>query len=373
MRMLLGALGLAATFMHGSVRPGLVHTLYTSPPNQRIQAFAQDGERLAWFEPGGGRCNAVWVWQLGSAQVPLPAQQARNVTCRWQVPKGSPVGLAIASNEGSTAVLWTLREAAAQALKFDYVLGATVSDPKERRFQQVAHARHGSGLWLGGVAGGDGSLLYSVVQVQYLDQVACLTTPSKRGACDLKVTGGGVYRILGRKLPTRVKGASPAVLLAVAHGRVAYVPAAGAALADGHPYASPDLPVEIRDVASGARIASVAPNGTPIAIGLSSTVLAILGRTANGLVLSWYSAQNGNLIDFVTVPKTTAPVVAAGTTAIVYRVGLSLRSVDVRTHHVRVITKAAATPVGLSLAGTRLAWAEDVDGHGRIRAVTVKP
>jgi hypothetical protein len=373
MRMLLGALGLAATFLHGSAGPGLVQTLYTSPPNQRIQAFAQDGERLAWFEPGTSKCNAVWVWQLGSAQFRMPSQQARNVTCRWQVPASSPVGLAIASNGGSTAVLWTLHEAAAQALNFDYVLGATVSDPKERRFQQVAHARRGSGLWLGGVAGSDGALLYSVVQVQYLDQVACLTTPDKRGACDLTVSGGGVYRIVGRKLPQPIKDASPAVLLAVAHDRVAYVPAAGAALGDGHPYASPGTPVEIRDVDTGAPVASVSPNGTPIAIGLSDTVLAILGRTTNGLVLSWYSAQDGKLMNFVTVPKTTAPLVAAGTTAVVFRVGLSLRAVGIGTHSVRVIAKAASTPVGLSISGARLAWAENVGGRGRIRSVTLEP
>lgn len=373
MRMLLGALGLAATFLHGSAHPGQVQTLYTAPPDQRIQAFAQDGARLAWFEPGRSRCNAVWVWQLGSAQFRMPTQQTRNVTCRWQVPADAPVGLAIASNDGSTAVLWTLREAEAQALRFDYVLGATVSDPQERRFQQVAHVRHGSGLWLGGVAGGDGALLYSVVQVQYVDQVACLTTPDKPGACDLKVSGGGIYRIIGRKLPTAVKGASPAVLLAVANSRVAYVPAAGAALTDGHPYASPGLPVEIRNVDSGDPVASVSTNGTPIAISLSDTVLAVLARTANGLVLSWYSAQDGKLMDFVTVPKTTSPVVAAGTKDIVYRVGMSLRAVDVATHKVRSIARAASTPVGLSLWGERLAWVENVGGRGRIRAITLRP
>lgn len=373
MRTLLGALALAASFVHGSGHAGQVQTLYTSPAHQRIQAFAQDGELVAWFEPSAAKCNAVWVWQLGSVKEPLPAQGSsyHNVTCRWQVPTGSPVGLAVASDSRSTAVLWTLRESAAQALKFDYVLGATVANPNERRFQQVAHGRRGSGFWLGGVAGNDGVLLYSVVEVQYVDQVACLTTPTQAGACNLKVTGGGVYRIVGRKPPLPVKGAGAAVRLAVAGSRVAYVPAAGAALSDGHPFASPNVPVEIRNVATGTRIASVAPNGTPIAIGLSATVLAILGHTGNGLVLSWYSARSGKLLDFVTVPKATAPVLATGRSSIVYRVGRKIYSVDVRSHHVRTVAKAAGTPIGLSLAGNRLAWAEDVGGRGRIRAITI--
>ena len=33
---------------------------------------------------------------------------------------------------------------------------------------------------------------------------------------------------------------------------------------------------------------------------------------------------------------------------------------------------AAATPIGLSIAGRRIAWAENVGGRGRIQSVTVQ-
>ena len=46
MRMLLGALAIAASIVHGSAHTGQVQTLYTSPEHQRIQAFAQDGDLL---------------------------------------------------------------------------------------------------------------------------------------------------------------------------------------------------------------------------------------------------------------------------------------------------------------------------------------
>ena len=78
-------------------------------------------------------------------QIRLPDESATepNVTCRWDV--APPVNLALAGSD----VLWTLRERQAP-VQFDYVLGAGTSDTRERRFQQVAHARRGAGLWLGG-------------------------------------------------------------------------------------------------------------------------------------------------------------------------------------------------------------------------------
>src|SRR5579862_7614987 len=128
MRMLLGALALAASIVHSTTRAGQVETLYTTPAHRTIAAFAQDGGLLAWFEPSTKSCNDVWLWQIGSAKQSLPAQGPgyHNVTCDWQVPPSSPVGLAVAANGGAPALLWTLHESAAQALKFDYVIGATV-------------------------------------------------------------------------------------------------------------------------------------------------------------------------------------------------------------------------------------------------------
>jgi len=37
-----------------------------------------------------------------------------------------------------------------------------------------------------------------------------------------------------------------------------------------------------------------------------------------------------------------------------------------------VLGRAAAAPIGLSLEGGRLAWAENVNGSGRIRALYVR-
>jgi hypothetical protein len=373
MRMLLGALALAASLAHTATHAGQVQTLYTSPAHQRIDAFAQDDGLVAWFTPGVAKaCNAVWVWELGSVKQQLPAQGSRyhNVTCTWQVPADSPVGLAVAANGGSPALLWTLHEAASRAVKFDYVLGATVAGPNERRFQQVAHTTNGVGLWLGGLAGSDGTLVYSVAQVQYKDQVACLSTPSAPGACDFEVSGGGIYRVVGRKQPVLVHGAPPAIEVAASGNDVAYV-AAGGANAAGQPLPSPDVPVEVRDVQTGALLASITPTGTPLAIGLKGNVLALLSRSGKGLSLDWYDVRTGDSSGSVTPPTQTAPELSVGESAIVFRVGRSIRAADIGTGQIRTLATASSTPIGLSVAGNRVAWAENVGGRGRIRALTL--
>src|SRR5437763_5084575 len=143
MRMTFGALALAASILPAAAPAPQVQTIYQSPPRQQIGAFAQDAGLVAWFEPNTKTCNRVYLLQIGHGiTYHLPAQgpSDRNVTCRWAVPAGAPVGLALASATESGAVLWTLRESGSQALQFDYVLGAGVTDPNERRFEEVAHA-----------------------------------------------------------------------------------------------------------------------------------------------------------------------------------------------------------------------------------------
>jgi hypothetical protein len=145
----------------------------------------------------------------------------------------------------------------------------------------------------------------------------------------------------------------------------------GTSTTDGHPLASPNVPVEVRNVLTGSLVVSVSPSGMPVAIALSGGTLALLGRSAGKLVLSWYELPAGRQIGTLKLPPTTAPTLSVGDRTIVFRVGRSIRAVDVKTKRVRTIARAAATPVGLSIAGRRVAWAENVAGRARIRAITL--
>ena len=377
MVLLIAAIALAASLVHPPAAPttrqlaagkALPQTLFTS--SRPIEAFAQDGPLLAWFTPSVKTCNAVWVLSLnngGRIRLPDQTSTAHNVTCGWEV--APPVHLAIAGAD----VLWTLHEKQAP-LQFDYVLGAGVSDTSERRLQPVAHTKRGAGLWLAGIAGdsiGAGpnaisTLAYGTTSVQFVDEIACLSSD----ICTMKISGGGVYRVVGRQRPVLVPNTRPAVALAVSGSTVAYVPAAGTS-ARGVPVAAADLPVELVDVRSGGLIAHVAPEGTPVAIALAPHVLVVLARTPTGSTLAWYSTTTGARLGSVAVPRSTLPELSANDRLAVFRIGRFIHLLTFATSHSRTVAETAGAPIGVSLEGNRLAWAENVKGHGRIRALSV--
>ena len=376
---LIATIALAASLLQAPATPHARHpagakatpqTLFTSSTGV-IQAFAQDGPLLAWFAPSTKACNVVWVLSLdngGRIRLPDQTSTAYNVTCRWEV--APPVNLALAGVD----VLWTLREKQAP-LPFDYVLGAGVSDRRERRFQEVAHTlRRGAGLWLAGVAGDSirtgpdaiSTLVYATTAVQFVDEIACLSS----GDCAMKIAGGGVYRVVGRERPVLVPNTRPAVEVAVSGSTVAYVPAAEAG-ARGVPLAAADIPVELVDVRTGALVARVSPEGTPVAMALAPHMLVMLERTPSGLKLAWYSATTGTGIGSVAVPPATVPELSANDQVAVFRIGRFLHVLTFATSHSRTVAETVGTPIGVSLEGNRLAWAENVKGRGRIRAFYV--
>lgn len=361
MRPLLAALGLAASAVlaPAAVKDPSVQTLYVSP-HGTIAAFAQDGPLIAWFAPSAKDCNTVHVLSLANGlQVQLPTQSGRNVTCRWQI--SAPVGLALAAK--SSSVLWTLRDPA--PVPFDYLLGAAVGDRRERRFQEIAHTSRGAGLWLGGVVGDESTLAYAVTSVDYQDEAGCLAGTA---TCAMQIEGGGVYRVVGREPPKLIPGTTAAVSVAASAGRIAYIPS-GAIGKDGQPLSAADVPLEVVSAASGDLVARIRPQGTPIALALAPHVLATLERTPLGLRLAWYVPETGAPSGSVPVAEGASPELTADDRLVVYHVGRSIRGVEVATHRVRTIARAAATPIGLSLDSGRLAWAENLGTTARIRAL----
>jgi hypothetical protein len=336
-----------------------------SPPHTRIAAFTQDGQTIAWVGSHGTRCNTVHLQSLQyGVGYDLPSESAQNVTCHFVWSRRQPVELAVAG----VNALWSLPQES--PLSLDYLLGAgagvSKSERAERRFVEVAHNARGVGQWLGGVAGSGTTLVYAVTSVDWDDEAGCL---AGTGPCTLTKAGGGVYVVRGRQ-PVLVKGTGAAVAVATAAGVIAYVPT-GRLDRNGRPRASADLPISIVDAGSGQQVTSVVPQGVPLAIALSTHVLATLERTPLGLRLAWYDAVTGRTRGSIPVPKTTSPGLTASDQLIVFHVGRSIRAVTVASHRSRLIAKAAAAPIGLSLEGGRLAWAENLNGSSRIQAVYV--
>jgi hypothetical protein len=355
--------GAAISLAHTSLSGAAPQTLYTRTGGP-IAAFAQDGAQIAWFAPSVRPCNTVHVRSLTNGlQAVLPLQgAARNVTCSWDVGT-TPVSLALAG----TDVVWTLRERT--PLPFDYVLGAGVAprERRERRLQELAHTKSGSGLWLGGVSGDGTTLVYGATSVDYVDEAGCL---AGTGPCTMAIAGGGVYRVAGSDPPKLLPGTDKtgAVAVAASSGAVAYVPA-GAVGKQGRPLPVADLPVEIVDALSGTSIAHVRPQGVPLALALTPHHLATLERTPIGLRIAWYARDTGLAEGSVPVSAKTSPQLSATDQAIVFHVGTSIKTIDLATGSPRTLLQAASEPVGLSLEGRRLAWAENLKGSSRIRAL----
>ena len=337
-----------------------VQTL-VSLPGASIVGFAQNGPFVAWFVKKQGRCNSVHIRSLANPlSAIVPNVGARNVTCTWQVGSG-PIPLAINTNADT---LWTLREST--PLQYDYLIGAGAgpTNQSERRLQQLAHTSKGAGLWLGGIVGSGDTLAYAVTSVDYQDEAGCLAGTD---TCAMMIAGGGVYRVEGWR--PKLVYSRPAVALAASDNTIAVVPTDSVTKA-GKPVAGADLPILVVDAKTGSQVSSFSPQGTPVALALSQNVLATIERTPIGTRIAWYNPMTGAAIGSTPVAAATAPELAASDKFVVFRVGRSIRGIEIATGQIRTIARAASLPIGLSLVGARLAWAENLkSGVARVRAM----
>ena len=336
------------------------HTLRKSRGGP-IAAIAQSNKAAAWltFTSVTRGCNQVHVLSPGKPDRVFPRPAPPSNTCSWDLSDGQPQ-LAIAASM-STA-LWTLHESGPSP--FDWVMAASFGGP-ERQVKRLAHASDGTGNWLGGVAGAGRTLAYSWDDVEYVNPSKCLSGKP----CKQKIADGGI-RIVTRTDDTPLPGAEPALQLAAAAGRIAYIPAT--IVHGGRPAATTNASLPIVDATTGAVLGQAKVHGIPLAIALSPGVLAVL-TTLGGPHdrISWFSATDGTKLGSVLVAPTAAPQLAASDRLIVYRVGRRLRNISTRTGRIGKLVQTGLNTVGLSLAHGRLLWAANSGNTGRLRALAV--
>jgi len=349
-----GLLVLAGSAIAG--RP-TAHTLRKSRGGP-IVAIAQNNGMAAWLTSGTKSCNAVHLLSPGKRDRSLPQPPSGGLTCGWTLSEG-PSQLALASRM-STA-LWTLHASGPQP--FDWVMAASTGGP-ERRLKRLAHAGDGTGDWLGGVAGAGRTLAYSWDDVEYVDPAACLSG----GSCRQKIADGGI-QLVTRTEVTSLPGALPALQLAAAAGRIAYLPAT--VVKAGRPTVSLNNTLRIVDAVTGEPVGQAYVKGIPIAIALSPSVLAVLTTSGDHDRISWFAATDGTKLGSAVVSGLAAPQLAAGDRLIVFRVGRVLRGISTRTGRTGRLVKTGLTSLGLTLARGRLIWAENHNDTGRLRALAV--
>jgi hypothetical protein len=325
-------------------------------------ALATDGAFVSWFTANdqGTGCNEIHVLSPGKHDRNAPGPSASTMTCRWTVSDVLPPQLAVASK--MSTVLWTLHGSSSS--QFDQVLAAQIGGP-ERRLERFTRASDGTGDSLMDVAGGGNTLAYSWDDVEYVDKLACLSG----GSCKKKIADGGI-RLVTKTTETALPGAQPAIQLAAAAGRIAYVPAT--IVKGTRAAASTNNTLQIVDATTGDVVGQPFVHGIPTAIALSPTVFAVLTTLAGPHDrVSWFSAADGTKLGSTLVSASAAQELATSGKLIVYRVGRFLRGISTVNGRIRRLAKTGLGIVDFSFAHGRLVWTENHGDTGRLRALAV--
>jgi hypothetical protein len=187
---------------------------------------------------------------------------------------------------------------------------------------------------------------------------------------------GAVARVTDEA--TDVPGLPTPLLVATSAGRIAAVPVKTPRFYPdlGAPRAADFAPVQVYG-ADGQLISTIVTPGIPRSIALAWPKLAVLVEHIDGSrEIRIHDARTGDFwrvgddeAVFGNVPMNVTGV-AVGSAGAVYSSGRSIYLLR-RQLRPELVWRASAPPVGLSIEGRRIAWAENAGKTARIRALTV--
>jgi hypothetical protein len=126
-------------------------------------------------------------------------------------------------------------------------------------------------------------------------------------------------------------------------------------------------PIQIRDARTGRLVRRFAIEGSAAAVALGSSYVALLVDHNRRLRVEVYNLS-GSFRNGAAVPFRVDSISAAGRN-VVFAAGHTIRRLDARTGVVTTLATAGRTPVGLTIEGRRVVWAENSRSGARIRAV----
>jgi hypothetical protein len=331
-----------------------------------IVAFAQNGDQFAWatVDDKDASCHTqVWMRLLGPGTQKM-LTRPDGPTC------GSATGfgpkqkthLVLAGGQA----LWTLRRVRVADKSWhaetDIITAPYASARDEKIKKLVSNGALGS--LFGGAAGDARTLVYGLSITGTWQESWITVAPA--------VVGGIVQRVAGSDTTTVPRTPAPALL--AASGEQVAIVVADNTDASGDAYASPYRSVEVLNAASGAVVSTFDAAHFPLDVALAPKVVALLGDELHGHWIE-FRTVGGKLIRTLKVPANTASISTPDARA-VFSVGDTIQTVSVMSGSPTILTTAASKPIGLSIEGNRVAWAENVktDGvtRGRIRAITVE-
>jgi hypothetical protein len=306
-----------------------------------IAAFAMDGNRIAWI---AGLCQTVRVKRLNAAKAAVVGD-GKVTECD---DRGTP-SIALAG----TRVLWT--NLTFGNFTYTYVRTRAVGEKaRPKQIDYIVHQNDLDGDYLTAMAGDADTLAYTDLVV------SGRTLPSDEDV--YFANRGTVRRVIGRERKI-MRGTTPPFRMAVASGRVAVVPADRSESQSVTLRAALNGIVEVRDL-SGNVVSHFTPVGRVRAIALTRTYAAVLvsGRVER------YRVPSGTLVGATPVPGAAPELDGSGKTVIL-RVGKTIKALDTASGTVKTVATASATPIGLSIEGRVVAWAENVHHGGRVQTL----
>jgi TolB protein len=121
---------------------------------------------------------------------------------------------------------------------------------------------------------------------------------------------------------------------------------------------------------NGATLGQFEPSGRVDGLAVSASTLAALIIDHSGARIEIFLPHPRTVVLARPPSLDLAPLSASGST-IVYHVGKAIYALDARQDTPHIIGHAASWPIGLSIVGRRVAWAESRRHASRIRAITL--
>ena len=138
-----------------------------------------------------------------------------------------------------------------------------------------------------------------------------------------------------------------------------------------------DAPVEIINARRGSVVTSFEPGGRVQAVTLSPQLAAVLVKTEADTHIELYDTHHGTLRHIFSIPGDSAPSISLSGRTLVFHRGNSIFALDTTTGKRSLLATAKTQPIGLSIAGSHVIWAENVgvkpgtpSGYGRIESLT---
>jgi hypothetical protein len=232
---------------------------------------------------------------------------------------------------------------------------------------------YGDGTRFAGLAGDASTLAFGKVDETCVGVPfnLCEDLCNPIGSCPLTVTGGGVSILTPSLKPAQVPALPPPALFALAGNFLAIAPARSpVANIEPVPRVVEDGPVEVYD-RSGGLLARIPLQGLVRGLAMTGHKLTVLLEHPDGSRgIIRFDARTGAGLSGSPLLSPAAASLSTGTGGIVFRVGRQIYLLRGRTP--LPIVRAASTPIGLSIVGKRIVWGENVNGHGRIRELTVR-